>query len=319
MGIIKIYLIYILRQMSLSKCSRINCNFLVHDNINNNRGTHCCRACKRNGKHGQACQKKLVEETNIVLVEKTNIELVEKKIFDMIISINIYDNFNFLKKQLYIIKKNILCSYCVILHCNNHMFFLLKSKSLPNNIYINPHILNKKRFHGSLTHGIVSNMKFALKNFQFKYFIILSSRTIFYRQIKFEYLDVLNKKLKNLKDLKVKKFNENNWHWPSIRNTLLAKYYLKKGYYLYRSAHEGLCFSFNVVDNIINFLNKQTKIRNDLFNFNHCVEEFALQTISMNQVNKSNLEYGFINIGHGVTNKCDFNAKNKFVRKIDKS
>ena len=49
--------------------------------------------------------------------------------------------------------------------------------------------------------------------------------------------------------------------------------------------------------------------------FNHCVEEFALQTISFNEVDNNNLEYGFINIGHGVGENYEY-IDNKFTRKI---
>jgi len=41
------------------KCNRINCNFNIHPNIENNGGTHCCNGCKLNNVHGPACQKKI--------------------------------------------------------------------------------------------------------------------------------------------------------------------------------------------------------------------------------------------------------------------
>jgi hypothetical protein len=63
------------------------------------------------------------------------------------------------------------------------------------------------------------------------------------------------------------------------------------------------------------FFNKNPRIRDDIFNFKHCVEDFALQTIAMNEVD-SNLEYGFLNLGHGVADDYDPLAANKYTRKI---
>ena len=82
-----------------------------------------------------------------------------------------------------------------------------------------------------------------------------------------------------LKRIENKKYD--NWHWPSFCNTLLAKYYLNLGLNLHSSAHEGICFNYNVIHNILTFCNNHPEIINDLFNFNHCVEEFSLQTIAM--------------------------------------
>jgi hypothetical protein len=42
------------------KCARKTCNYLIHTNNNNNGGKYCCRACKSNGDHGRACEKKYI-------------------------------------------------------------------------------------------------------------------------------------------------------------------------------------------------------------------------------------------------------------------
>ena len=106
------------------------------------------------------------------------------------------------------------------------------------------------------------------------------------------------------------------WHWPYLKQTLLAKYYLALGYTLQASEHEGLVFSYNVTQNILSFLKKNYAITEDLFKFKHVVEEFALQTISCIEIDPSNLEYGFFTIGHGVTETCDYNVPHKYTRKI---
>jgi hypothetical protein len=74
------------------------------------------------------------------------------------------------------------------------MFKELLSIKLPDNIFINPEIIEKRRDHGSIIHGIVSNMNFALQNFSFKYFLILSGRTILYRELQTKNLDSQCKK-----------------------------------------------------------------------------------------------------------------------------
>jgi hypothetical protein len=90
---------------------------------------------------------------------------------DVVLSINVYKFPNFLLRQLATIKENLLCSYVVILSCNNDMRNQLLEIRMPNNVYINPKVINKKVYHGSLTKGIISNIEYAINNFTFKHFI----------------------------------------------------------------------------------------------------------------------------------------------------
>ena len=46
--------------------------------------------------------------------------------------------------------------------------------------------------------------------------------------------------------------------------------------------HEGLTFDYISSLRVVEFLQNNELIKNDLFEFNCCVEEFALQTISLN-------------------------------------
>jgi len=39
------------------KCDRSECNYVKHDNLNNNGGTHCCLSCKKYNYHGPNCKK----------------------------------------------------------------------------------------------------------------------------------------------------------------------------------------------------------------------------------------------------------------------
>lgn len=48
--------------MSLkNKCSRPECNFIKHPDIENNSGTHCCSMCKINNGHGIHCTSKIIK------------------------------------------------------------------------------------------------------------------------------------------------------------------------------------------------------------------------------------------------------------------
>jgi hypothetical protein len=185
------------------------------------------------------------------------------------------------------------------------MFEKLSKITLPNNVYINPEIINKKRHHGSLTHGIVSNMEYA-KQFDYNYFLILSGRTIFYRKL--SSLDSFNEQDKPARNY----FENTNWHWPVFYKTLLSKHYQALGMPLCNSAHEGLCFTKKQVDSILEFLNSNRNIKKDLFHFNGCVEEFSLQTIAVNETNT-----GFMYIGNGISESCDANDTTKYVCKIN--
>lgn len=90
--------------------------------------------------------------------------------YDVIISINVHENFIFLLKQLDNIKRHVHCTYAVLLNCNDYMFQKCKKINLPH-VYIHPISLNKQRFHGSITNGICNNMQYALTNFIFKFLL----------------------------------------------------------------------------------------------------------------------------------------------------
>ena len=241
----------------------------------------------------------------------------------IIISIHIYKSFQTLEHQLETIKKHLHhIKYIVILNCNKYMFDMLQDKKLEDNIHINPEIIQKSRNHGSLTRGIFSNMKYALQHFVFSYFFILSGRTIFYRDVDIEkFRDYFSKKKwSSVKDMESNRqgvLEYKNWHWPIFIQTKLAKYYFDRNYKLSSSYHEGLCFSYNVVKNIVKFLDNNSEITDNLYNCNGCAEEFAIQTISENEYDINNMEYGFVYIGNGCYNACDPNNLDLYTRKIN--
>lgn len=259
-----------------------------------------------------------------VSVPKFNSEKTERfsfKNIDLVFSINVHEKPEFLKKQIDNITKYVQASHCIILSCNDFMTNELKNYTLPDTVIINPEVINKVRGEGTLTKGIVSNLYHAFNNITFNYFIVLSSRNMFYKTMSTHDILILQKKCPSIEEfdkIRIKPFNNNDWWWPNFRQTLLANYYLRLGYGLYGSEHEGLCFSYNVCKNILNFFDMHLDIRDDLFLAKSCVEEFGLQTIAFNEYNPDNGHYGYINLGQGVWNTCNHDADNKYMCKIDR-
>ena len=240
--------------------------------------------------------------------------------YDCIISINVFKMPEFLDQQFANIQQYVHAAHAIILNCNDYMAKELKGRPLPANVYINPEVINKLRGHGSLLRGIVSNMTFA-KNLglKYKYMIILSGRTIFYKPVTLENLDLIQPKAKSAEEFTTNAagpFPNTDWHWPEFRNTLLAKYYLHNNRRLYGSEHEGLTLHYDVCNNILEFLSKHIEIRNESYTYNGAMEEFVLQTIASNTLDPQNLNYGFMTLGHGTAELCDTTAPNKYTRKI---
>jgi len=240
-----------------------------------------------------------------------------RKMTDILFCINVYKNPSFLLQQLKTISDNVKCSYVVVLSCNDYMFIELKKITLPDNVIINPEVINKFPHTGRFLQGIVSNMNYGVKNFTFKYTVMLSARTIFYKNMSLSDLDVLKTRFNSMEDIEKYRgpFDTTTWWWPHISQSMLAKHYLNLGYKLHNSEHEGMGLSYNVSKNVLNFLNARPEICNDFISCG-CAEEFGLQTISHIEVDPTNLEYGFFNIGHGVTENYDPLLKNKYTRKI---
>ena len=87
--------------------------------------------------------------------------------YDLIISINTHEKKYFLLEQIKNIKyfTKSISNILIIYNCNEYMLNQICDVS-DNKITIirNPEIINKKRFHGSLTQGIFSNLKYVVKN-----------------------------------------------------------------------------------------------------------------------------------------------------------
>jgi hypothetical protein len=230
---------------------------------------------------------------------------------DIVFSINVHEKVNFLIRQLENIKCFVQSKYVVVINTNDTMFNILKNDEYIRNTYnvrIYPSYLNKRRYHGSLTKGIYQNMIYATTHFTFKYFIVLSSRNMFYTELNpKKYKHFIERKT----PVRIHQINKTSWHWPSFLKTLLSQYIIMNNKLFSSCAHEGLTFEYHACKSILSFLIEHENIRENIFNWKHCVEEFALQSICVNT------DHTYYNIGNGCeTNHEDDHLKeNTFVYK----
>lgn len=230
-------------------------------------------------------------------------------------SINVHEKMEFLIKQIKNINDFVSLDYIIILNANKLMYNKISNCKFINsqtNIILYPKYLDKRRWHGSLTEGIYNNMKYALNNYNFKYFIVLSSRNLFYNHLNnTEQIKALS--LRPAAELGggmtfkggggwagtytqlLERYGEKpRWHWLDYKDlkgrtrrrgflkTKLSEYVKENNLNFAISPHEGLTFNYNSCLKIIEFLDNNPDIKTNLFKFCNCVEEFALQTICVN-------------------------------------
>lgn len=253
----------------------------------------------------------------------------------IVVSINVHEKPEYLLQQISNIKQHLKIDNVVLLNCNKFMFDYFSKKD-KNDFLINPEHIEKRKFHGSLTEGIVSNMKFAMENLDFSHFLVMSSREFFYREL--NDINQIKKLIKTTTPLprrvlenisrdgdddtrivnggwltKSKNYFMDYWHWPCMRRTKLYQHIQKNNLYLDCSPHEGVVFSRESCAGILNFLENHEEITQDIFNFPGCMEEFALQAICTNLADHNVYYY----IGNGVCqiglDECD---ENKFTHKL---
>jgi hypothetical protein len=206
--------------------------------------------------------------------------------YDLIISINVHEKIDFLLKQLEHISKEVHCNYAILLNCNDYMYELCTKNKLPKNVFVCPTILNKKRFHGSLTEGIYNNMIYALENVSFRFFLVCSSRNLFENHLRlYDLIYIVNydKPLKHVPDGKPWEQIKDTWWWPSIEDTKLKEYILHRNNLFYSSPHEGLLLEHKDCILLRQFIMKHSELKEEIFNFDICMEELAIQTILKDQ------------------------------------
>lgn len=125
---------------------------------------------------------------------------------------------------------NILIIFNIDYSINVELTQKINEYSFPKNIncIINPIFIKKYRFHGSLTHGIIENMKYIINNnITFKFFIILSNKSLI-NSISLEYLLTNLNNSKNIYDNFFNKYKHDklslftrNYRERPIRENLL--------------------------------------------------------------------------------------------------
>ena len=252
--------------------------------------------------------------------------------YDIVISINVHEKPEYLMKQIKNINEYVSLKKKIILNCNDFMFEEMSDRNIPD-VDVFPEPLNKKPFHGSLMHGIACNMSHALNNYNFDYFLVMSSREFFCKeltstsQILKHIVDQRSAKstdvdfgepnfypagnyCKNRGNFHVEWFEHsklpervllkgdaaNMWWWPKFSCTKLYQYIEKNNMSFAHSMHEGVCFAYDTCESIISFFGDNQDIMNELFTFDGCVEEFALQSLASNYD-------GFYYIGNGCDTK----------------
>lgn len=214
---------------------------------------------------------------------------------ELIISINVYQKPEYLQNQIDNINQFVKVNKVIILNCNEFMYNEIYNINIPNTI-INPIPLNKTTNHGSLTQGIVSNMRLAFENYDFEYFLVLCSRDFFYNELKDvselkKHDNFLGRPIEKRKD-----YETDVWWYPYFRkSTKFFKFIESKQLFFSHSAHEGLCLTKESCEYILEFMNSNREIELDLYSVNHPAEEFGLQTLAVNSKTGT-----FYYIGNGV-------------------
>ena len=193
---------------------------------------------------------------------------------EVVVSINVHEKPDYLMGQLANIRENLRMSHRVLISANEEMQIRLEGL---NGFILNPTPINKRRHHGSITQGIVSNMRIANERLEFDWFLVMSSREFFYRP-----LDRARQIRERRHESRSKNYERSSWHWGRFRETKLHSYLRERGLFLSDSPHEGMCFDSRGVNQILGFLDSHEDIKTDIFQFEHCVEEFALQSICCN-------------------------------------
>lgn len=220
----------------------------------------------------------------------------------VVVSINVHEKPEYLMRQIDNIRDNLRVDHRIMISANDHMHKILQGN---DGFFLNPEPINKRRYHGSITQGIVSNMRLASATMDFDWFLVMSSRDFFYRPLKSE-ADIVGNKF----EFKFRDYECQEWHWPSFHGTKLFAHLRSRGMFLSNAAHEGLCFDARGADEIIRFLDENKDIEKEIFQFDHCMEEFALQSICCNFRD-------YYNISNGVFELGDENlSPTKFTRKL---
>lgn len=200
----------------------------------------------------------------------------------IIFSINVHEKFNFLQKQIEDIETNVLLDFVIIINANEFMYHEIMNSGIlqtKSNVLLYPEPINKIYCHGTIVKGIYLNMEYAVRNYQFEYFVVLSSRNLFYNTL---HKDNYHAMPKICDGVPFEQLKKDEWHWHSFVRTKLGKYIIANNLRFRGEGVAGNAFDYTSSIQIVDFLIANEEIKEDLFCWNDVVEEFALQSISLN-------------------------------------
>jgi hypothetical protein len=217
----------------------------------------------------------------------------------IIISINAY-KLKALQEVINSCEKNVKEDFVIILNNSIDLDKHIRANNLfadKKNIVLNPEPIDKKRFTGSVVKGMVSNINFALKNIEgWEKFLITANRYAINKEISLNYLNrkrdlfLEHKKEGIVPDpqkicsefYRIEKMKfKHGWMWPQFKETKLAKFFWNKP--AVGCLGVGFFFDKLACEDIANFFKEHKGIAEDLFNSKTTAEEFALQTIVLNE------------------------------------
>jgi hypothetical protein len=157
-------------------------------------------------------------------------------------------------------------------------------------IVINPVIFFKQRFHGTVTKGIMENLKYVLDmDYKFRYFVVLSSKNMFNKCIPPATIDeLINKNEKEYSAVApVFKDKEFIWHWGRFYkySHLFIEHCRNNNWMLNPADHEGLVFPYDTCVLIRQFWKDHKDIYDNACSALTCVEEYIPFTLAYN-INK---------------------------------
>ena len=236
----------------------------------------------------------------------------------LVVSINVHELSRFVLLQLQHIHAHLPFGHCVLLNCSEDMHAALRHE-LPSAFVwdaskpaaatlCHPQPLNKRRFHGSLLRGIVRNMEFASRRWDFDAFLVLSSRSWFrrplspreaaescarvppaarraqlrYTEAGMQFVDAshTSKGLEVGTDASGKPAMVGHDWWPLLRTRLA--YDTLAAHAIVQGPHEGLLLERAACAHALSVLG-DGPVAADLWKAEAPVEEFALQSLAHSQ------------------------------------
>lgn len=196
-----------------------------------------------------------------------------------VVSINSHDT-GLLEIQLENIKKFLKLDHIIILNCSVDVYNEIKNKSFKN-VCINPIYFDKKRFDGSLFNGIYENLKLGLKNYDFKYHLTLSARSLFRTELTESNLNNVLKENRSYKP-SLKTNTDVVCHWHTFSKSKFCKYIFDNKLKLKHEMHEGLIMTIDDAHKIKNFFDNNQELLTSICNSNVAMEEFVIPTLLFN-------------------------------------